>query len=298
MKPELIVDAPILGEKKIWVKKINKPYFDHPFHFHKLCELTWVEKSHGKLIIGDYVGNFAENELILASPELPHLWKCDAAYYRKNSNLYTKAIGLYFPQELIHSISDDTTATNLYRELMCKAERGMRFYGDTKMKVVSKLRELINSNGLLQLGTFLQVIDILSYSNEFEYLASVGYKKSSNNNDMERFNEVYQFLLKNFNRDIMLEEVARVCNMTPNSFCRFFKQKTQKTFTYFLNEIRIGHAKKLLQSRNHTIKDICYECGYNNPVNFFSFFKQMTNQTPREYRKHVLSFSDDEALVN
>lgn len=293
MKPELIVDAPILGEKKIWVKKINKPYFDHPFHFHKLCELTWVEKSHGKLIIGDYVGNFSENELVLASPELPHLWKCDASYYRKNSSLYTKAIGLYFPQEFIHSISDDTTATSMYGELMCKAERGMRFYGDTKTKVISKLRELIQSNGLLQLGTFLQVIDILSYSNEFEYLASVGYKKSSNSNDMERFNEVYQFLLKNFSRDIMLEEVARVCNMTPNSFCRFFKQKTQKTFTYFLNEIRIGHAKKLLQSKNYTIKDICYECGYNNPVNFFSFFKQMTNQTPREYRKRVLSFSTE-----
>ncbi|MBX3252673.1 MAG: helix-turn-helix domain-containing protein [Chitinophagaceae bacterium] len=289
MKPELIVDAPILGEKKIWVKKINKPHFDHPFHFHKLCELTWVEKSHGKLIIGDYVGNFSENELILASPELPHLWKCDAVYYRKNSHLYTKAIGLYFPQELIHSISDDTTATSIYGELMCKAERGMRFYGNTKMKVIGKLRELIHSNGLLQLGIFLQVIDILSYSKEFEYLASVGYKKSSNSNDMERFNEVYQFLLKNFSRDIMLEEVARVCNMTPNSFCRFFKQKTQKTFTYFLNEIRIGHAKKLLQSSNYTIKDICYECGYNNPVNFFAFFKQITNQTPREYRKHVLT---------
>ncbi|MCW3115454.1 MAG: transcriptional regulator, partial [Segetibacter sp.] len=54
MKPELIIDAPILNKKEIWVKKINKPHFDHPFHFHQLCELVWVEKSYGKLIIGDY----------------------------------------------------------------------------------------------------------------------------------------------------------------------------------------------------------------------------------------------------
>jgi AraC-like DNA-binding protein len=104
---------------------------------------------------------------------------------------------------------------------------------------------------------------------------------------MERFNDVYQFLLRNFSRDIMLEEVARICNMTPNAFCRYFKQKTQKTFTRFLNEIRIGHARKLLQNENYSIKDICYECGYNNPVNFFSFFKQITGQTPKAFRQNM-----------
>lgn len=287
MKPELIVDAPILGEKKIWVKKIYKPHFDHPFHFHKLCELTWVENGHGKLILGDYVGNFSDNELILAAPELPHLWKCDSAYYETNNKLYTKAIGLYFPEELILNISDDDICTGMYRELMSKAQRGIRFFGSTKEKVIDRLRILTQSNGLLQLGIFLQVLDILSRSGEFEYLAGVGYKRSANSNEIERFNEVYQFLLRNFYRDIMLEEVARICNMTPNSFCRFFKQKTQKTFTYFLNEIRIGHAKKMLQNENNTIKDVCYECGFNNPVNFFSSFKQITGQTPNEYRKKL-----------
>lgn len=288
MKPELIVDAPILGEKKIWVKKINKPYFDHPFHFHKLCELTWIEKSHGKLIIGDYVGNFSEGEIILASPELPHLWRCDPAYYKNNKKLFTKAIGLYFPLDLANKISDDGPGIHMYNELMRRAERGLRFFGKTRAVINGKMKELVDANGLLQLGIFLQVIDILSRSEEYEFLASVGYKRSSDINDIERFNEVYQFLLKNFQRDIMLEEVARICNMTPNSFCRFFKQKTQKTFTMFLNELRIGHAKKLLQNENYPIKDICYECGYNNPVHFFNLFKRIVKQTPAAFRQHLL----------
>jgi AraC-like DNA-binding protein len=288
MKPELIVDAPILGEKKIWVKKINKPYFDHPFHFHKLCELTWIEKSHGKLIIGDYVGNFSEGEIILASPELPHLWRCDLAYYKNNKNLFTKATGLYFPLELANKISDDGPGIHMYNELMQRAERGLRFFGKTRAVINGKMKELVDANGLLQLGIFLQVIDILSRSEEYEFLASVGYKRSPDINDIERFNEVYQFLLKNFQRDIMLEEVARICNMTPNSFCRFFKQKTQKTFTMFLNELRIGHAKKLLQNENYPVKDICYECGYNNPVHFFNLFKRIVKQTPAAFRQHLL----------
>ncbi len=287
MKPELIVDAPIIGQKKIWVKKIYKPHFDHPFHFHKLCELTWIEKSYGKLIIGDYVGNFAEGELILASPELPHLWKCDALYYKKKKNLHTKAVGLYFPLEFINRVTDDAGSISLYNDLMHRAERGLRFHGETRLKTIEKIKEIAQCGGLVQLGIFLQVVDMLTKSKEYTALASIGYKSSTNENDMERFNDVYQFLLKNFSRDIMLEEVSRICNMTPNAFCRYFKQKTQKTFTRFLNEIRIGHARKLLQNENYSIKDICFECGYNNPVNFFSFFKQITGQTPNGFRKKM-----------
>ena len=89
----------------------------------------------------------------------------------------------------------------------------------------------------------------------------------------------------------MLEEVARVCNMSSNSFCRFFKQKTQKTFTFFLNELRIGHAKKLLQNENYSIKDICYECGYNNPVHFFNIFKRIVKQTPKEFRTNIFKMN-------
>ena len=271
------------------MKKIYKPYFDHPFHFHKLCELTWIEKSHGKLIIGDYVGNFSEGEIVLSSPELPHLWKCDAAYYKNSKDLYTKAVGLYFPVDLINRITDETAINNNYNKLIQNAERGLRFYGETRKTVNNKMRELVEAGGLLQLSIFLEIIDILSWSVEYEFLASLGYRKSSNLNDIERFNEVYQFLLSNFQRDIKLEEVAGICNMAPNSFCRFFKQKTQKTFTQFLNELRIGHAKKLLQNENYPIKDICYECGYNNPVNFFNFFRQIVKQTPKQFRESLFN---------
>ncbi len=287
MKPELIVDAPIIGKKKIWVKRIRKPHFDHPFHFHRLCELTWVEKGRGQLIIGDYVGNFSPGEIILVSPELPHLWKCDDIYYNGHKNYYTQAFGLYFPDTLADMVTDDDTSIHLYNDLVRKSERGLRFFGKTKAVVTEKLTELVEASGLLQLGIFLQMIDILARSEEYDVLASVGYRKSFNFNDVDRFNDVYQFLLNNFHRDIALEEVSRICNMTPNSFCRFFKQKTQKTFTLFLNEIRVGHAKKMLQNKNYTIKDICYACGYNNPVNFFNFFKQIVKQTPKEFRDSI-----------
>ncbi len=288
MKAELIIDAPIIDKKEIWIKKVNKPHFDHPFHFHQFCELVWVEKSYGKLIVGDYAGIFSEGELILAGPELPHLWRCDAIFYKGRKNLHTKAFGLYFPPTLIPAITDDAESITLFKDLLNKAQRGLRFYGKTKETIIDLFQKIINSEGLERMGYFLRVIHILNKTSEYEYLASIGYEhKFNNKHDMDRFNEVYQFILKNFHRDILLTEVAQICHMTPTAFCRYFKMRTQKTFIRFLNEIRIGQACKLLQNDDHSIKDIYYDCGYNNPVNFFKFFKIITGKTPKEYRDNI-----------
>ena len=54
--------------------------------------------------------------------------------------------------------------------------------------------------------------------------------------------------MRNFHRDIELQEVGDLCNMTPNAFCRYFKSRSQKSLTPFINELRIDHACKLLQA--------------------------------------------------
>ena len=93
--------------------------------------------------------------------------------------------------------------------------------------------------------------------------------------------------MKNFHEDIHLEEVAKLANMTPNSFCRFFKIRTQKSLTQFINEIRVGHACKLLQSEDNSIGYVCYASGFNNPTNFNKFFKALKGMKPSEYRKKL-----------
>lgn len=287
MKAALIMDADIVGKKKIFIKRFSKPYFSHPLHFHQFCELVWIEKGHGKIIIGDYAGDFSEGELILEGAGLPHLWRCDAVYYKKKQQLLTKATCIYFPVGLIEGLTDDEQVQAAHRELMQQAQRGLRFSGETRAAVVQLIRKAAASKGLEQMACFLQIMHVLQKSREYQPLAGVIYKHANSAFDLDRFNEVYQFLLDNFTHDIMLEEVAKICNLTPAAFCRYFKGKTQKNFSRFLNELRIGHACRLLQDEKVPIKNLCYECGYNNPVNFFKFFKLITGVTPGEYRRQV-----------
>ena len=89
-------------------------------------------------------------------------------------------------------------------------------------------------------------------------------------------------------RDISMPEVAELCHMTPQSFCRFFKARTKSTFIDFLNDIRISHARKLLiESEEQTIAEIAYLCGYKNLSNFNKLFKIKTKLTPKEYKRNL-----------
>lgn len=291
MKAELIVDAPIVERKEIWVKKINKSHFDHPFHFHQVCELVWVDKGFGKLVIGDYIGNFSDGELILHGPGLPHIWQCDKVFYT-DPEFQTRATTLYFSAPFIINLTDNPELISANKDLLKRAERGLRITGQTKQRIIGKLTEIENCSGFERLSLFLSILHQLNETNEFEYLSGMGYSNSGTEFDLNRFTQVYQFAINNFHRDIMLTEVADLCNMTPNAFCRYFKSKTQKTFTRFLNELRIGHACKLLLDEKNTIDSICYSCGYNSSVHFFKSFKLIVKKTPREYRQHITRMHD------
>ena len=136
----------------------------------------------------------------------------------------------------------------------------------------------------------LEVLEHLTASQKTEALASISYKNSYDTRDNHKIDEVFLYLNRNFMRDISMPEVAALCHMTPQSFCRFFKNRTKSTFVDFLNDIRISHARKLLiESDEQTIAEIAYLSGYKNLSNFNKLFKIKTKLTPREYKRNLQS---------
>jgi AraC-like DNA-binding protein len=285
MKPQLINIA-LESKRTIQIKKVDQFHLKSPFHFHQLCELVWIEKGSGKRLIGDRVENFSDGDLVLMSPDLPHIWQNEAVFSGRKKTCRTKATVVYFPSDFLINLSDEPAITQPIEQLIRKASRGIRFFGCTHERVTRILANISPGDGFKKIISFLTAMDILSGSKEFEYIASVSYRNCNDENDIRRFNEVYQFLMQNFRREIKLEEVAAICHIAPTSFCRYFKNRTGKTFTGLLNEIRIGHACKLLQDKNNSVAHSCYNSGYNNLTSFNKLFKLINQKTPSNYRKH------------
>jgi AraC-like DNA-binding protein len=99
-----------------------------------------------------------------------------------------------------------------------------------------------------------------------------------------RINTILQYVMQHYHRSIPLEEIAAVIHMVPGSFCRYFKQRTGKTFIRFLNEIRIQEAcRRLALERESQIAAIAFPCGFKNVSTFNRVFRQIKSQSPSEY---------------
>src|ERR1039457_188217 len=82
----------------------------------------------------------------------------------------------------------------------------------TRQKISEILSNISDAEGFKKIIYFLQVIEILAGSKEFEHLASVSFKNLFDEKDTGRINKVYKFLMQNFQRDISLEEISDICH--------------------------------------------------------------------------------------
>lgn len=91
--------------------------------------------------------------------------------------------------------------------------------------------------------------------------------------------------MANFDRQISLYDVASLVHMTTQSFCRYFRKHTGKTFIAFLNEIRIHEACRMLtETASEGISSVAYRCGFNSITNFNRIFRSIKGMTPSEYQ--------------
>ncbi|RMG85461.1 MAG: AraC family transcriptional regulator, partial [Bacteroidetes bacterium] len=77
--------------------------------------------------------------------------------------------------------------------------------------------------------------------------------------------------------------IAEIAHMTTNSFCRFFKKQTGKSFSQFLNEVRVNNAIRLLTHEDIYVSEVCFKVGYNSVTNFYKQFKKITGTSPKDY---------------
>lgn len=95
------------------------------------------------------------------------------------------------------------------------------------------------------------------------------------------------YIRKNYRKDLTLDEVSRVVDISPYYFSKLFKQETGENFIEYLTKIRIKNAEELLKDPGYSIKEICALSGYGDPNYFSRIFKKYKGVTPSEYRERL-----------
>jgi len=151
-----------------------------------------------------------------------------------------------------------------------------------KDDVKKALLQFQKLSGLERIIQLLNILNKMSESKELLMISDIGFVKRKAS-DNARISAVLDHLINNFHTTISLKETAAIANLSETSFCRYFKLHTRRTFSAYLNEIRIGHACKLLIEKELSINQISYTCGFNNISNFNRQFKALRLCTPKEY---------------
>lgn len=282
------IEQTITSKQAFIFKDLKSPHFNPHWHFHPEFQISYIIKGQGTRFIGDHVQTFKEGDLVLTPPNLPHLWRSESQYFRKNNGLSTQAMVIYFDQDLMSPKLLDREEFYALKKLVENASRGIEFNGKTSATVYRLMRKIEPTKGFRRIIKLLEIMEVMANSEEYNLLSSPGYTKVFKSNDAEQMKLVYDYVMTRFTAKIELQNVADLLNMTTTSFCRYFKPRANKTFTRFVNEIRIGHARKLLLEDNFNISQISYECGFNTLSNFNRQFKAIVEMSPHEYRKLFL----------
>lgn len=284
MKP-LYQDLPFPIDSHIHYYIEDLPHFIVPWHYHPAIEIMYITRGIGTRFVGDCIEQYEEGDVCMIGPNLPHEWRNDDVYFDKESGLRATCICLFFKREIFDPNFIRLPEMNNIRDLIERSRRGLKFTGNSKLEITRFIRSSVNDVGVRKVTNLLTLLELMATSTEYELLASVGFTNSVNSEDFERFNKVYKFLVKNFATSIRLEEVSTLVGLTPTAFCRYFKERTKKTFVEYLNEMRIGYSKKLLLENKMKISTISGEVGFPNLSNFISQFKKVTGMSPSQFQK-------------
>lgn len=279
---EVLYEISQLSDKDCFhIAERHKSEFTYPIHRHRECELNFIEHGRGvRRVVGDSVEEIGDFDLVLITAEnLEHVWeqgRCTSPDIRE--------ITIQFSPELL---GESLMAKNQFASIVKmieKAQHGLAFPIEAIMKVYDKLDTITSqSDGFEQLLVLLKILYELS-SFEGHALASSSFANAARDKESRRVKTVKQFINDHYSEDLTLDRLAGLIGMSPTSFSRFFKQRTNKTLTNYITDIRLGNAARMLVDSTHNISEICYTCGFNNLSNFNRVFKDKKGMSPKDFR--------------
>jgi len=278
------------SRKPFVVKKIVRPYFSTDFHFHTECQLVYILSGSGKRIIGDSVEHFEEGDLTFVGPNVPHVWYSESA--SNQATVDAVSIALYINPEAISENLAGLIDTKELRHFFQESERGIKISGAKKVLITNILRQMPDQKSVSLLASFLQILDHLLDAKDLAWLNTPNLLSAYSGQAPGRVPKLMHYIQQNFREEITLNQAASVAGLQVHSFCRFFKTLTNRTFSDFLNEVRIGFACKLLHQSDLPVTQIALESGYTNISYFNRCFKKINNLSPKDYRNFNLAKSE------
>ncbi len=259
----------------------EKKTFNFPLHYHDEYELNLVLNAAGaKRVVGDNIEIINSVDLVLIGPNLYHAW-----FTHKCTTEAINEVTIQFHKGLFDEKFLKRNQLSFIKNMFDNAQRGILFSNQTIEDITSRIINLKNKSGFDSVLELMSILHVLSVSNDMRLLSDPAFSGEKFHYNSRRIEKVFEHMNNNYDKQVGLTEVAKIAGMPEASFSRFIKKRTGKTFIDSLNDLRLGHASRMLIDNTDTVSEIAYKCGFNNISNFNRIFKRKKFCTPKEFRE-------------
>ena len=247
------------------------------WHIHPEYELVYVKNGTGTLRIGTKEIPYKDGALVFLGPNIPH---SDFGNKDKSDNM---EVVIQFDKDFVDDKIVVFPEFKLLRELIKKSSQVLLFNPGFKKSISTNFEGIEGASSASKLIGVIRILEKMaqseSYSPLFDSYLSSSYKSS----DVDRLESVFEFVNANYREPISTQTIADKVGLTTNSFCRFFKKMTSKSFIHFVNEFRIEKAIELFNEAPYSISEVMYKSGYSDASYFSRQFKKKLGITPSAY---------------
>lgn len=261
------------------------PNINSRWHYHTEVELVYFKNGDGTQFVGDNISTFGSGDVVLLGANLPHYWKFDDRYFNKEKPVAADISVVHFDQNFWGEAFMNLPENIGIRTIIELAQRGIKITGANQQAIGELVEKILSADGARKIMLLMEALLAIGECKDLVQLASLGFSHNFQEPEKDRIHDIYNYSIANFRKKISLDEIAAIANISPKSFCKYFKLRSRKTYSRFINEIRIGHACKLLIEDKLHVKEICYQSGFYNFASFHKYFKQITGKSPLTYQK-------------
>ena len=253
-----------------------------PMHWHSEFEIGYILSGKGEFICGDDRVTVTEGDLLILPPNMLH-----AAYPVPDNNLYLDAF--VFHPAMLGALNNDRCTTECIRPLINGSMKlephispDMPDYRNIKASadlIYSCAHNNLSQSDLLLKSELLRLFWLLEQGD------NIICRKKNEVSYSEIIRPALEYMGKNFQENITIEQLAALTSLSQSYFMSCFKKAVGVSAIDHLRQLRINAACEALTDTKRSIAEIAFHCGYNNLSNFNRQFKNTLGCSPHEFRQ-------------
>ncbi|MBU9610816.1 AraC family transcriptional regulator [Burkholderia multivorans] len=255
------------------------------WHRHPEYELTLTLNSRGRRFIGDHVARYADEDLVLVPPNLPHTWSSNA---RIDPDAPEVALVVWFDGDWVRRLADCCAEYVPLRSLLRRAAPGLRFDTETARAMRARLPRLLDPSPRVRLAAALDTLADLAEAGGEPLATAQAYERHDGDADApeaERLDRVLDAIDRHFHEPLRIGALAAVAHLSERTLQRMFVRHLGESVGRYVQRLRIAHACRHLVATDWPIATVAARCGIPNPANFNRQFLAARGMTPGAYRQ-------------